>query len=173
MNTIIVEIDKSDYGTDDFPNLKIDGFWLDEKLEELYPNKMYKGLYPTLLFWMETEEEQKVVWDRILPKVGEKTICPILMCPDDNDFSCTIILAEIENYGNTIKWNRLGIDKTTEYDAEKVGSIAEWFEKISGFEFSNTDYEMMISEFKKHYLVEKTNWEKCKPEFKHKIPFEK
>ena len=173
MNTIKAEIDKSDYGTDDFPNLKIDNFWLDEKLEEVYPDNMYKGLYPTLLFAMEIEQERKVVWNRVLPKIGEITICPILMCPDDNDFSCTIILAEVENCGKTIKWNRLGIDKTTEYNAKKVGSKTEWFEKINGFEFSKADYEMMLSEFKKHYQKEKTNWEKQNPEFKQKLPFKK
>ncbi|QXP59015.1 hypothetical protein [Olleya sp. HaHaR_3_96] len=173
MNTIKAEIDKSDYGTDEFLNLKIDGFWLDEKLEELYPNNMYKGLYPTLLFAMEIAQEEKVVWNRISPKLGEIAISPILMCPDDNDFSCTLILAEIENCKNTIKWNKLGIDKTTEYDAEKVGFKVEWFEKISGFEFSKDDYENMLSEFKKHYLIEKTNWDKRNPEFKQKIPFEK
>ncbi|MFI2744330.1 hypothetical protein ACG2LH_16460 [Zhouia sp. PK063] len=31
MNTIKVEIDKSEYGADDFANYRIDGFWLDEK----------------------------------------------------------------------------------------------------------------------------------------------
>ena len=171
MNTIKVEIDKSDYGTNDFPNLKIDGFWLDEKLEELYPENMYKGLYPTLLFWMEIEQKQKIVWNRILPELGETTVSPILMCPDDNDFSCTLIVAEIENCGEIIKWNRLGIDKTTEYNAEKVGSKVEWFEKINGLEFTKSEYEIMLTEFKKQYQIEKTNWEKLNPKFEQNLPF--
>ena len=171
MNTIKVEIDKSDYGTNDFSNLKIDEFWLDEKLEELYPENMYKGLYPTLLFWMETEQERKIVWNRILPKLGEITVSPILMCPDDNDFSCTLIVAEIENCGKTIKWNRLGVDKTTEYNAEKVGSKVEWFEKINGLEFTKSEYEIMLTEFKKQYQIEKINWEKLNPKLEQKLPF--
>ena len=173
MNTIKAKTDKSDYGTNDFPNLKIDEFWLDEKLDELYPNNMYKGLYPTLLFWLETEQEQKIVWNRILPEPGKITISPILMCPDDNDFSCTLIVAEIENCGKTIKWNKLGIDKTKEYNPEKVGSKVEWLEKINQFEFPILEYERMLKEFKKNYQNEKIKYKKRNPEFNQKLPFKK
>ncbi len=165
MNTIKVEIDKHEYVTDNYANYKIDDFWLDEKLEELYPGNMYDGIIPTLLFGMVIPKEEKVVWDRILPLQNETTICPILMCPDDLDFSCTLIVAEIQNYGKTIKWNRIGIDKTTEYDAEKVGSKVDWFEEINGFEFVKTEYETMLSEFKKHYKIDKLKWEKLNAEF--------
>ena len=93
------------------------------------------------------------------------------MCPDDNDFSCTLIVAEIENCGKTIKWNRLGVDKTTEYNAEKVGSKVEWFEKINGLEFTKSEYEIMLTEFKKQYQIEKINWEKLNPKLEQKLPF--
>jgi len=61
MNKIEGILDTSDYGYWDYINFKIDGYWLDEKLEELYPNNMYKGLIPTLVEWMESEEEKRVV----------------------------------------------------------------------------------------------------------------
>ena len=106
MNTIKAKIDKSDYEIyDDFLNVEIDGYWLDEKLDQLYPNNFYKGLIPTLLFALEIEAEKEVVWERILPKEKSTSICPILMCPDDCDFSCTIIVAEIETSKHFIKWN--------------------------------------------------------------------
>lgn len=46
-----------------------------------------------------------------MPNENETTIYPILMCPDDNDFSCTIIVAEIRNCGDLIQWKQIGIDK--------------------------------------------------------------
>jgi hypothetical protein len=163
MNSIKGILDKSDYEIyDDFLNFQVDGNWLDEKLDELYPGNMYKGTVPTLLFWMEIEKEREIVWDRILPDVGNKTICPILMCPDDADFSCTLINAEIENNGTTIKWNRIGIDHTKEIEPEKIGSTVEWFDKVEPHEFTVSDYMKMLEEFKKHFEIDKQNWEERK-----------
>ncbi len=149
MNLIEGILDKSDYeGYWDYINFKIDNVWLDEKLDDLYPDKMYKGLIPTLVEWMERKDEKEVVWKRILPNQNETTICPILMCPDDNDFSCTIIVAEITNFGNFIKWNKLGLDKTKEWEAEKIGSQVEWFDKIKELNFETVDYIKMLDNFK-------------------------
>lgn len=150
MNKISAILDKSDYeGYWDYLNYNIDNFWLDEKLDELFPNNMYKGLIPTLVYWMEIEKEKKVVWERILPIENQTTLCPILMCPDDNDFSCTIIIAEIANQNNhVIKWKRLGLDKTQENEAEKIGTSVEWFLKFKELEFEYNEYLLMVENFK-------------------------
>lgn len=155
MNKIEGILDASDYEYWDYINFKIDGYWLDEKLEELYPNNMYKGLIPTLVEWMESEEEKKIVWERIFPKEGSVSICPILMCPDDNDFSCTVIVAEIINKGGIISWLRIGIDKTKEWNAEKVGSDVEWFDKIDKLNFNISDYTIMLQNFKDRMELDK------------------
>lgn len=166
MNSIKGILDKSDYEIyDDFLNFQVDGYWLDEKLEEFYPGNMYKGTVPTLLFWMEIEKEREVVWNRILPDIGHKTICPILMCPDDCDFSCTLIDAEIENTGGTIKWNKIGIDRTEEFEPDKIGSTVEWLDKTQPLEFDLTEYEQMLDEFKKHFEIDKLKWEERNREF--------
>lgn len=156
MNKIEGILDKSDYeGYWDFINYRIDGHWLDEKLDELYPDNMFKGLIPTLVYWIEREDEKKIVWKRILPNENETTICPILMCPDDNDFSCILIVAEIKNCGNLIQWKRIGIDKTNEWEAEKVGSIVEWFDKLIFLEFTIQDYMKMLDKFKEQLTLDK------------------
>lgn len=161
MNKISAILDKSDYeGNWDYLNYNIDQYWLDEKLDELYPNQMYKGLIPTLVFWMEIENEKKVVWDRILPNENSNTYCPILMCPDDNDFSCTIIIAEITNQHNqTIKWKRLGLDKTTEYEPTKIGSTVDWFSKFEELEFDYNEYASMVENFRNRLDYDKNRLE--------------
>ncbi|MBB3696682.1 hypothetical protein KMW28_23400 [Flammeovirga yaeyamensis] len=160
MNSIKGKLDKSDYENyDDFLNYQIDGYWLDEKLEELYPGNMYQGTVPTLLFALEAEEEREVVWNRIFPKVGKITVCPILMCPDDLDFSCTLIDVEIENTGKTIKWNKMGIDNTEAVEVEKIGSKVGWFDKVKPLEFKLEEYENMLNEFRKHFELEKKAFE--------------
>jgi hypothetical protein len=45
MSKIKGQLDKSDYEIyDDFINFRIDDYWLDEKIDELYPGQSYKGL---------------------------------------------------------------------------------------------------------------------------------
>jgi hypothetical protein len=167
MNSIKSILDKSDFEIyDDFLNFQVDGYWLDEKLEELYPGNMYKGTIPTLLFAMEMEKERKIVWNRILPEVGGKTICPILMCPDDCDFSCTLIDVEVENTGTTIKWNKIGIDRTKEFEPEVIGFTVEWLDKVEPLEFKIEDYRNMLDEFKKHFEIDKQNWQARNKKFR-------
>lgn len=160
MNSIQGFLDKSDYEIyDDFLNILVDGFWLDEKLEELYPKRMFKGMVPTLLFCLAGEAEREIVWKRILPEKGQKTICPILMCPDDCDFMCTLIVAEIENTGTTIRWNKIGLDQSEGSKPEKIGSTVEWFDKIEQLEFQVTEYVQMLDEFKINFEDDMLKWE--------------
>lgn len=161
MNKIEGRQDKSDYEDyRDFINFHIDGYWLDEKLDELYPDNMFKGLIPTLVHWMDREDEKAVVWKRILPAVSETTICPILMCPDDNDFSCTLIVAEIKNCGNIIQWKQIGIDKTNEWDAVEVGSKVDWLDKLNELNFLKQDYLAMLETFKQRLATDQLRIEK-------------
>ncbi len=156
MNNIQGLLDKSDYdGYWDYINYRIDDYWLDEKLEEIYPDKMYKGLIPTLVEWIDREDEKSVVWKRILPNENESAICPILMCPDDNDFSCTLIVVEIINQGNLIQWKRIGIDRTNEWEAEKVGVDVEWFDEMEELNFSMIDYLEMLETFRNRMEFDK------------------
>jgi len=155
MNSIKALTDKSELeGGYNFMNICIDNYWLDEILDKIYPENMSKDLIPTLVSWMYNNDEKEVVWKRILPETNEVTICPILMCPDDNDFSCTLIVAEIENLGNIIRWNKLGLDQTTEFEAEKVGMDVQWLYKIPPFEFEKKDYLHMLDSFKKQNEID-------------------
>ena len=166
MNKIQGLEDTSDYEDYwDFINYQIDGYWLDEKLEELYPGNMYKGMIPTLVYWMERKDEKDIVWKRILPEENDTTICPILMCPDDNDFSCTLIVAEIKNCGNVIKWSRLGLDKSKEWEAEKVGTKVDWFDKLTDLNFTKDDYLKMIINFRNRLLIDEVRIEEHMKKF--------
>ena len=158
--TIIDQDNIDNYG--DFLSFQIEGIKLDHILDHYYPGNMYVGLVPTLLFWMEQDKEREIVWTRIKPNIGMKTICPILMCPDDCDFSCTIIVAEIENTGKTIRWNKVGIDETNEFDAEMIGSKVKWFDRISPMEFYINEYDAVIEDFDSQFQIDKNKWEKEK-----------
>jgi hypothetical protein len=149
MNKIESILDKSDYEIyDDFLNFRIDNIWLDEHLERLYPNEGYKGLIPTLLPYLASTEEQNLVWNRILPPENKSSICPILMCPDDCDFTCMLVVAEIINHGTHIQWRKIGLARTNTWETEKVGSEVQWLEKVSPMDFDMDDYLLMLVLFK-------------------------
>jgi hypothetical protein len=159
MNKIKGQLDKSDHEIyDDFINFRIDDYWLDEKIDELYPGQSYKGLIPTLDFGLYNKKEKEIVWDRILPEKNEVTICPILMCPDDNDFSCTLIVAEIENYGDFVQWKRIGLDETRLRFEDKFGKDIKWFEKLGAFNFEAKDYLETIESFKQQLTKDINNY---------------
>ncbi|MBK5721424.1 hypothetical protein JGH11_11115 [Dysgonomonas sp. Marseille-P4677] len=99
-------------------------------------------------------KEAEIVWKTILPNKGEVTICPILMCPDDYDFSCTLIVAEIENYGYFIQWKRIGVDKQTKWFDDEIRYDIDWFSDFQSLNFEIDDYQRMIEDFKIQYQLD-------------------
>ncbi|MES2764220.1 MAG: hypothetical protein V4677_18530 [Bacteroidota bacterium] len=173
MNKIEANIDKSDYENyPDFLNIYIDNKPLDELIDSIQTDKSIKGTIPTLVFGMDTESEEKVVWDRFLPKEGSTTYCPILMCPDDCDFYCICIVAEIQNTGNTIIWSRVGDDRSEVREAESVGTSVKWYPNFEKLEFNKEEYLKVFSDFKNKFESDKAandlRWKKYQEEQKQK-----
>ncbi len=112
---------------------------LDELLEKADPGKNYLGLVPTLLSWLDEENERKFVWESAKLEENVSKIFPILMCPDDCDFSCTIILAEVFSNGDSIYWKRIGLD-ARENILDSFGSKVKWINNIGSFVFRKNEY---------------------------------
>ena len=111
-----------------------------------------KGLIPTLLKgWLDNKNEEEIVWERLDLSLNEIKIVPILMCPDDCDFSCTLIVAEIKLEKDLVKWNKIGVDETsTRAVAPKtLGRNVKWLQNIGPFEFEREAFFKCIDTFKK------------------------
>jgi len=151
LNNITAEYKKTKYCEEKHLTINIDGKLLDEILEENSPNSRYLGLVPTLLDWLEDEEEKNIVWSRIIPNINETTIAPILMCPDDLDFYCTIIVAHIKSSEDKIIWEKIGIDITDDEDyPNSLGKTVKWFEEIGPFSFNRDEYIKFVNKFKEN-----------------------
>jgi len=154
MNKIQAIKGKSEYSLNDHLIITVDGRPLDHFISDfdLDGRHAYKGLVPTLLDWLDNKDERRIVWERIYPIIGQTTIGPILMCPDDCDFSCTIVVAEIARTENTIEWKRIGINLSPTYKSvEKMGKEVNWFRGLQ-FTFTITDYLDCIEDFKKELV---------------------
>ena len=174
MNSIKAILDQSGYENYvNHMNIQIDGFFLDALLDQCMPSQMIKGLIPTLCFKMERDVENEIVWNRILPKRREKKICPILMCPDDLDFSCILITVEIEYTGLTYTWKNFALDRTKDVyrNPESVGRNLKFIPGASSYEFRMQEYNDFVKTFQEQYLKEQEDWNRSNPKFKFTEPW--
>lgn len=155
MNSIAAVPDTDDYAPHGkFLNIQIDGEFIDELLDRLNPGREFKGLISILSYELDRDIYTNVVTDRILPGVGQTSICPVVICPDDLDFSCSLLVAEIKNTGTEVIWERIGVDKTKDAFSEpdRVGEKVEWLEEPKRLRFEIEKYEEILEAFKSNSL---------------------
>ena len=147
-NYIKAELKKTEYSNAEHLAITVDGRQLDQIINDFYPEGSYLGLVPTLLDWLYNERERSVVWDRIKTGENSRQIVPILMCPDDCDFSCTIILADVVCKDNKVIWERLGVDNTALRGGKTIGEVIQWLDKIKPMVFPREEYQECVQTFK-------------------------
>lgn len=151
MNTITAELLETEFVDREHLSIVIDDEPLDMLIagEDEFGEVHSVGLVPTLLDWLKDEKERAFVWERILPAMGKKAIAPVLMCPDDCDLVCTVVVAEIENKGHEVIWKRIGIDVGRTGDNLKtIGKKVDWFD-LPPFHFRIAEYTQCVEQFKK------------------------
>lgn len=131
----------------------------DKRLDELLAEKVceeYLGLIPSWLNYYDNGnstsiKEKQYVWQQT--QLSDKpVVLPILLCPDDFDFSCTVIVVEVICVEDKVIWRKIGIDSTpfdiNEIELPKyIGKKIDWFEHIGPFEFSKAEYLLCVSQF--------------------------
>lgn len=125
--------------------IAVDGVPLDELLDAARPDLQLAGLVSSLLGWFHDEADCLVPWQRVLPAVGCSGYAPLLICPDDLDFSCSVVMAEVVGEAEVIRWDRLGFDAT---HRGAVGSYIRWEPGLGPFRFSRREYEACLAAFK-------------------------
>ncbi|AVO59617.1 hypothetical protein [Pseudomonas chlororaphis] len=78
--------------------------WLANHLNDPHVAKL--GLS---LMWLLDEDEDALAKRRFTPgEEGTSTIVPLLVCSDDMDFDCTVLVAEQVIEGDLVRWSRFG-----------------------------------------------------------------
>lgn len=92
----------------------------DEFLKDL---KSFNGLCPAWSKELNFKGDIHFVWELIHRE--KTTILPILLCPEDLDFSCIVIVVEVEKTKDFVYWNRIGyvIHKNEDFEEEKRSGI--------------------------------------------------
>ena len=83
-------------------------------------DESYLGLWSA---WMvnENEMDQELIYIKSLLEDKVSANIPILLCPDDFDFSCTIIFAKVVHTDDEVIWSNIGV-------LQKNYDIKEWRE---------------------------------------------
>ncbi len=147
MNKIEAVQHQSKHASASYLMFAIDGMPLDIWLQERTGDRAYLGLVPSLTE-LTDERELEVAWERIIP-ASSSQIAPILICPDDLDFWCTVVVAEIsKDNEEEICWRRLGLNLTKPYRAEDLGADVDWIERIGPLRFGWAEYISCIEQFR-------------------------
>jgi hypothetical protein len=125
--------------------ITVDGVPLDELLGAARPDLQLAGLVSSLLGWFDREEDRAVPWQRILPEVGCTGYAPLLICPDDLDFTCSVVMAEVVAEPDAVRWDRLGLDASR---TGAVGSSIRWEPAMGSYRFRRAEYEACLAAFR-------------------------
>jgi hypothetical protein len=147
MNSIRADWFKSQFVSEPHLIIRVDGEPLDEFLENHSTGLELRGLIPAWLAWLTNDAEQAVVWERMIPPLLGRVRVPVLMCPDDLDFSCQLIIADLEVTPEVIVWHRIGSDISQSMEPRRVGEEVAWFESIPPLRFPRNDYEACVASF--------------------------
>jgi hypothetical protein len=125
--------------------IAVDDVPLDKLLGAARPELGLVGLVPSLLGWFHNDQDSAVPWQRILPEVGCTGYAPVLICPDDLDFVCSVVMAEVVAEPDVVRWDRLGFDATFK---GAVGSCIRWEPGLGPFRFDRGEYEACLEAFR-------------------------
>jgi hypothetical protein len=117
--------------------LSVDGVgleqWLASHLD--YPDIERLGLS---LMCLVDDEELALAKRRLVPgEDGTSTLVPLLVCCDDMDFDCTVVMVEQVVHGDTIQWRRFGHSATGGLD---VGASTRWFAQSKPVTFARAEF---------------------------------
>ena len=118
--------------------------WAKESGDERFAAMSFGGVCPAWSKAVEYEGDRRFVWKTI---DMDKALVPLLLCEDDLDFSCIVIVVETEKIGEYVYWDRIGyvthdnedweqekrsgilyIDSYTDEDWEQYGDNIAWAE---------------------------------------------
>ena len=138
------------FSKSNYYDLLVDGHPLESLALELNPGLFQPGLVPTLLNWLRDENERNAVWTRIKPDVDSVSVCPVLMCSEDIDLHCTLMVVEIKSYPDSVVWTKMAAGHSMadypDYDFTDLSWVPNW----NALEFTTENYDNVLEKFRRY-----------------------
>jgi hypothetical protein len=115
MNKLEIKKATKDYGYE-FLGVFIDDTPLDIYLYKDTCNKMIRGLMPAWFTELESKSNQEYIRECLIIESKDGMVVPILLCPEDMDFWCTVIVAKVRHTDECVLWDKVGIVKNENWD---------------------------------------------------------
>ncbi len=153
-NLLSIASHKSKYSLSFYPTFAVDGVplevWLPQHNREIELHLVgaHSGLY--------SDDDTYLAWDRIYSTApGWETLVPLLVCSDDLDLTCTVIVAEQHADEHHVHWRRFGLlgDLITQQTP-----VADWYGSIPSLTFERAHFQGVLDAFRKQENI-KMDWE--------------
>ena len=99
---------------------------------------------------LDLYSDTKIVW-RYLGRLddGNVSYVRLLVCPEDNDLSCTIIATEQYIIDDKVVWKRFGL-LTGSIEKQNPDAI-DWFDTVPELTFAKDNFEKVFSQFMRDF----------------------
>jgi len=145
VSTIEAAMFQSQHARAPHPVFSVNGQSLDVWLNDVHPQADVLGLVPAQ-GWLIDDEEFKCAWERISSvEPGTSTIVPVLVCSDDVDLTCTVVVVEQKANAETVAWLRFGFSRSAGIG---VGTTTQWLTGCAPLEFDRGEFERALTAFK-------------------------
>lgn len=97
------------------------------------------------LIWLINEDEEALAKRRFA--IGENdtsTLVPLLVCSDDMDFDCTVLMVEQVVANGVVTWSRFGLSVS---DGLEVGVQTRWMEDCKPASFLASEFQQALEDF--------------------------
>ncbi|MFV0393703.1 MAG: hypothetical protein ACK5LC_04820 [Coprobacillaceae bacterium] len=86
-------------------------------LNMIVPNKQYTSLSVAWRKDLMSQQESAYIQDLLDNRLSVNL--PILLCPDDLDFSCTVIVAKVRYLKESVVWDKIGVVNWKNFKQDK------------------------------------------------------
>lgn len=144
MDILSIAHHKSKYSAEAYRTFAINGLAIEVWMPSQNPStelnliSAHEGLYD--------DQEFELIWDRIFSIAPNwRCIVPLLVCPDDVDLSCTVIVAEQFSSETSITWERFGLLMDS---VNSENPTIDWYQGIRPVEFERGNFMEVIEAFR-------------------------
>lgn len=148
MNTISAILHQAKYASSEQPVMAVDGVpiyqWITSRIFDQDGTDTTSDLVPAQV-WLMDDAPRKLAWKLLVPVEDSSTVVPLLVCPDDMDLHCTVIVVEQVVDKDLVIWKRFGRGVN---HLNGIVTSVDWSGTEQSAMFSRDQFEKAVLDFR-------------------------
>lgn len=149
INAISAVKHKAPVATEEYAVLAIDGLpiydWIKSGISDRDGRDTTGKLVPAHV-WLIDDDEARIAWKLLEPDTNGSTVVPLLVCPDDRDLSCSVVVVEQVVGDTVVEWKRFGLSRN---HINGVVTCVDWNHATQSATFDRAQFEQAVLEFRR------------------------